>query len=91
MDGEAGSPVTVVSFRPRTAAGGGRPQAGLEFVEKVLPTNLTSMDTTVRNAGMLRVLRRRVAGRSGYWLHIFLALVIVVAVATGGSARARRP
>jgi hypothetical protein len=36
----------------RTAAAGGRPQAGLEFVEKLL-TKLSSADTTERNAGML--------------------------------------
>jgi hypothetical protein len=30
-------------------------RAGLEFVEKLLPTILTSTDTTERNAGMLRV------------------------------------
>jgi hypothetical protein len=38
---------------------GGRPaaarRAGLEVVEKLLTTNLTSTDTTERNAGMLRV------------------------------------
>jgi hypothetical protein len=32
-----------------------RPVCGLEFVEKFLTTNLTSTDTTERNAGMLRV------------------------------------
>jgi hypothetical protein len=36
--GEAGFPVTVVSLPGR--------RAGLEFVEKLLPTNLTSTDTT---------------------------------------------
>jgi hypothetical protein len=52
--------------RPRTAAAGGRPQAGLEFVEKLL-TKLTSTDTTGRNASMLRrVPPRRIAGRAGY-------------------------
>jgi hypothetical protein len=30
-------------------------RAGLEFVEKLLTTNLTSTDTTERNARMLRV------------------------------------
>jgi hypothetical protein len=30
-------------------------RAGLEFVEKLLTTNLTSTDTTEWNAGMLRV------------------------------------
>jgi hypothetical protein len=40
--------------------GRGRPpeaaarRAGLEFVEKLLPTKLTSTDPTERNAGMLR-------------------------------------
>jgi hypothetical protein len=37
--------------RPTAAAG--RPLADLEFVEKLLPTNLTSSDTTERNADML--------------------------------------
>jgi hypothetical protein len=41
-------------WRPRAAAAGGRPQAGLEFVEKLL-TRLTSTDTTERNARMLRL------------------------------------
>jgi hypothetical protein len=46
--------VAVVSLPAR-----GRPpqaaarRAGLEFVEKLLPTNLTSTDTAKRNAGML--------------------------------------
>jgi hypothetical protein len=38
---------------------GGRPQAarlaGLEFVEKLLTTNLSGTDITERNASMLRV------------------------------------
>jgi hypothetical protein len=42
VEGEAGSPVTVVSLPSR--------RAGLEFVEKLLPTKLTSTDTTERNA-----------------------------------------
>jgi hypothetical protein len=56
VEGEAGAPVTVGSLPAR-----GRPpqaaarRAGLEFVEKLLPTKLTSTDTTERNAGMLRV------------------------------------
>jgi hypothetical protein len=43
-------------------AGGGRvvPAEG----EKLLPTDLTSTDTTERNAGMLRVPRYRIAGRA---------------------------
>ena len=62
MLGEAGSRVTVVSLPAR-----GRPpqaaarRAGLEFVEKLLPTKLTSTDTTERNAGMLRVTHHRIA------------------------------
>src|SRR5215218_10549433 len=44
-----------VGWRPRAAAAGGRPQAGLEFVEKLLTTTLTSTDTMERNAGMLRL------------------------------------
>jgi hypothetical protein len=40
-------------------------RAGLEFVEKLLPTKLTSTDTTERNV-MLRVPPRRI-GRAGYW------------------------
>jgi putative transposase len=36
------------------------PNAGLEDVEKLLPTNLTSTDTTERNAGMLRIPYRRI-------------------------------
>ena len=64
--------------RPRTAAAGGRPQAGLEFVEKLL-TKLTSTDTTERNASMLRhVPHRRIAGRAGYWSWLRVALVVVV-------------
>jgi len=48
--------VTVGSLPAR----GRPPQAaarrvGLEFVEKLLTTNLTSTDTTERNASMLRV------------------------------------
>ncbi len=50
VEGEAGIPVTVVSLPAR-----GRPpeaaarRAGLELVEKVLPTKLTNSDTTERN------------------------------------------
>jgi hypothetical protein len=56
VEGDAGSGVTVGSLPAR-----GRPpqaaarRAGLEFVEKLLPTKLTSTDTTERTAGMLRV------------------------------------
>jgi hypothetical protein len=56
----------VGSDRPGTAgsAGRGRPQAaarraGLEFVEKLLTANLTSTDTTERDAGMVLVLHPR--------------------------------
>jgi hypothetical protein len=55
VEGEASARVTVVSLPGRRAAGG-RPQAGLEFVEKLLTTNLNTTDTTARNA-MLRVPR----------------------------------
>src|SRR4029453_4506169 len=58
LDGEAGTPVAVVSLPGR--------RAGLEFVEKVLTTNLISTDTTARNAGMLRVLHRGITWSS--WL-----------------------
>jgi hypothetical protein len=57
MKGEGGSPVPVVSL----PAEGGRPQAGLEFVEKLLPTKLTSTDTTERDAGMLLLVHPRPA------------------------------
>jgi hypothetical protein len=59
------SPATAGTRSCRPRAAGGRPLAGLEFVEKLLPTNLTSTDTTERNAGMLRVPHRRIAGRPG--------------------------
>jgi hypothetical protein len=52
MEGKTTPPVTVVSLPARR-----RPQAalraGLEFVEKLLTTKLTSTDMTERNAGML--------------------------------------
>ena len=56
--GEALAPIRLPS--PRSAGRGRPPQAaarraGREFVEKLLPTKLTSMDTTERDAGMLRV------------------------------------
>jgi hypothetical protein len=68
------SRLTAVVLEPATrlppprSAGRGRPpqaaarRAGLEFVEKLLTTNLTSTDTTERNAGMLRVPPCRIAG-----------------------------
>ena len=61
-------PVTADSLPAR--------RAGLEFVEKLLPTSLTSTDTTERNAGMLRVPHRRIAGRGGYWLWLRVVLVV---------------
>jgi hypothetical protein len=66
LEGEADTAVTVASLPAR-----GRPpqaaarRAGLEFVEKLLTTNLTSADTTERNAGMLRV---RSSHRWSRWL-----------------------
>jgi hypothetical protein len=48
--------VAVVSLPGRRAAGAAR-RAGLEFVEKLLTAKLTSTNTTVRNAGMLRRVR----------------------------------
>jgi hypothetical protein len=51
----------------------------LEFVEKLLTTNLTSTDTTERNAGMLRVPLVASHDRRGYWLEL-LVLVAVAAV-----------
>jgi hypothetical protein len=55
VEGEAGSRWPPCRCRPRTAAAGGHPQAGLEFVEKLF-TKLTSTDTTERNA-MVRASR----------------------------------
>jgi hypothetical protein len=52
-----------VGRRRRPPAG-----AGLEFVEKLLTTNLTSTETTERNTGMLRVPHRRIACSN--WLPI---------------------
>ena len=66
--------MTVVSLPAR--------RAGLEGVEKSLPTNLTSTDTTERNAGMLRVPPRRIAGRACCWSW-FPVVLVVVAVALG--------
>jgi hypothetical protein len=73
--------VAVVSLPAR-----GRPpqaaarRAGLEFVEKLLTTKLTSTSTTERNAGMLRV---RSSHRWSNWL-LVLVLVVLVAVAHRG-------
>ena len=58
-EGEAGSLVAVVSLPGRRAAGG-RPQAGLEFVEKLLTMKLDSVGMTERNASMLRLTPRPV-------------------------------
>jgi hypothetical protein len=59
-----------------------RPPAGpaLKFVEKLLPTRLTSTDTTERNAGMLRVPLVASPGRPGYWLELLVVLVVVLCV-----------
>jgi hypothetical protein len=69
-----------------SVAGRGRPpqaaarRAGLEGVEKLLTTNLTSTDTTERNASMLLPRpARRITGRAGPWLWLRVALVVVVA------------
>jgi hypothetical protein len=80
--------VTVVSLPAR-----GRPpqaaarRAGLEFVEKLLTTKLTSTDTTVRNAGMLPG-SRTVASlcRPGDWLELLVVLVVAAAMEQGGRA-----
>jgi hypothetical protein len=68
-EGEAGSPVTAVSLPGRRVAAGAR-RAGLEFVENLLPTKLTSTDTTERNTRHAPLWSRPVAsmvedGRSG--------------------------
>jgi hypothetical protein len=60
----AGWPGSAVAGRGRPPQAAAR-TAGLEFVEKLLTTKLTSTDTTERNAGMLRVPHRRIAGRAG--------------------------
>jgi hypothetical protein len=62
------------SCRPRAAEG--RPLAGLEFVEKLLTTNLSGTDTTARIAGMLRVPLVASLSRPGYWLELFVVLVV---------------
>jgi hypothetical protein len=46
------------------------------LVEK-LSANLTGTDTAERNAGMLRVPHRRIAGRASYWLWLRVVLVVV--------------
>jgi hypothetical protein len=74
VDREAGSSVTVVS--PPGC------RAGLEFVEKLLPTKLTSTDTTERNVGMPLVHPRPAppfTGRPGYWPWLLVVLVVVAA------------
>jgi hypothetical protein len=77
-------PVTV-----RRRRAGGRPaaagRAGLEFVEKLLTTSLTRMDTMERSAGMLRPRpAHRIAGSS--WLPV-LAPRHPGRQGTGGAAR----
>jgi hypothetical protein len=63
------------------AAGRGRPpeaaarRAGLEFVEKLLTTNLTSTDTTEWNAGMLR--RIPLVASIVDWLELLVVLVLL--------------
>jgi hypothetical protein len=60
VEGEAGAPVTVASLpaRGRPPAAAAR-RAGLEFVEKLLTTNLTSTDTTEQAASMLLLVHPR--------------------------------
>jgi hypothetical protein len=72
--------------RLRTAAAGGRPQGGLEGVEKVVTTSPTGLATTERDAGAmvlpaiagvpLRHEERCSLGRR-YWLGVLVALVVV--------------
>ena len=56
------------------------PEGRLEFVEKVLTTNLTSTDATERNAGMLRVPLVDSLVILGYWLELLGALVVVAKI-----------
>jgi hypothetical protein len=72
--------------RPSGPAGRGRPpqaaarRAGLEFVEKLLTTNLTSTDTTERNAGYCLFAASRtarMAGRAGYCPSDLMARVTI--------------
>jgi hypothetical protein len=78
MLGEAGRPVAVMSSPAR-----GRPpqaaarRAGLEVVEKLLPTKLTSTDTTERDAGMLRVPLVASSWSTGYRLSVLRRLVVI--------------
>jgi hypothetical protein len=65
--------------RRRPRAAGGRPLAGLEFVEKLLTTKLTSTDATERNARMLRVLLVASLGRPGDWLEFLVVLALFAA------------
>src|SRR5215216_3683940 len=69
--------------QPRTAAAGGRPKAGLEFVEKLLTTNLTSTDT---RSGTLRA--GRSASRSS---HRWSSWLLVLAPRRPGRRRRRPP
>src|SRR5215218_7501598 len=80
MEGEAGSPVTVVSLPAR-----GRPpqaaarRAGLEDVEKSLPAPSTARTRRSGTQSMLRVPLVASTGRPGYWLELLVALVVAVA------------
>jgi hypothetical protein len=64
----------------RGVAGRGRPEAArwpaLKFVEKLLTTNLTSTDTTERNAEHASRPARRIS-RAGYRSELRDALVVV--------------
>jgi len=60
--------VTALAERGITLAG---------VAPKPRPTNLTSTDTTERNAGMLRVPLVVSADPAGYWVWLLVALVVV--------------
>ena len=62
---------------------GGRPKAGLEFVEKLLTTNLTSTDTTERNAACFASLQVDRCAEA-------LSSTIAMRVVAGSSMRAYR-
>jgi hypothetical protein len=53
----AEKPESWVAARPRTAAAGGRPQAGLEVVEKLLTSSIYAANKTglgaVKHAGIV--------------------------------------
>src|SRR5688572_23982076 len=77
--------------RPRTAAAGGRPQAGLEVVEKLL-TSFT-VESSERSPGLVGVkcLQRQLPGEqsdalaAGAWLVEFQHIRTVQELHTGGS------